>query len=102
MGCGNTSAHPHHDAGSAVIQLRVPNIPAPFSNCSVATMAALLDGINEACCAHQDCSADGFKLGYVYFAYTCERMPDIARVHRPHDCKYKYMTSLVDDTHIRI
>ena len=71
MGCGNTSAHPHHDAGSAVIQLRVPNIPAPFRNCSVATMAALLDGINEACCAHQDCSADGFKLGCVHMCSAC-------------------------------
>ena len=62
LGCGNASGSAHtRPAHSEAVQLRIPNTPAMFTNCSVATVAALLAEINEACCANQDCSADGFK-----------------------------------------
>ena len=62
LGCGNSSnLMPNQHPDSAADQLFIPDIPAAFANCSVATVAALLDEINEACCTNQDCSAAGFK-----------------------------------------
>ena len=59
LGCGNSSTR--RQPAESAVQLRIPAVPAAFTNCSVATVAALLDEINEACCSNQDCSADGFK-----------------------------------------